>query len=85
MKVIKERKSQKDYTPIKELSLQRISEILYCVQGYNNFKEEIRTVASGMTIFPFELYVVLHKGIYYYEEKDHSLKTLEEGDYMEKT
>ena len=31
MKVIKERKSQKDYTPIKELSLQRISEILYCV------------------------------------------------------
>ena len=85
MKAIAERKSKKDYTPNKELSLQQISEILYCAYGYNDLKTEHRTVASGMSIFPLELYVVLPKGIYYYEAKEHLLKHLKEGNYMEKT
>ena len=33
LKAIKERKSQKDYNPGKELSLQQISEILYLPTG----------------------------------------------------
>ena len=85
LKAIKERKSQKDYTPNKELSLQQISEILYCAYGYNDLKTEHRTVASGMMIFPLEIYVVLPKGIYYYQPKEHLLMPLKEGDYMEKT
>ena len=85
LKAIKERKSKKDYTPNKELSLQQISEILYCAYGYNDLKTEHRTVASGMMIFPLEIYVVLPKGIYYYQPKEHLLKLLKEGDYMEKT
>ena len=85
LKAIKIRKSQKDYTPGKELSLQQISEILYCAYGVNDPKTDHRTVASGMTIFPLELYVVLPKGIYHYEPKEHLLTPLKEGDYMEKT
>ena len=37
-----------------------------------------------MAIFPLELYVVLPKGIYHYEPKEHLLKPLKEGDYTSK-
>ena len=79
------RKSNKDYTPNKELSLQQISEILYCAYGFNDPKTEHRTVASGMTVFPLQVYAVLPKGIYHYEPKENILKALKKGDYMEKT
>ena len=38
-----------------------------------------------MTIFPLEVYAVLPNGIYQYEPKEHLLKALKQGDYMEKT
>ena len=85
MKAINERKSKKDYTPKKELTLQQISDILYCAYGINDQSSGHRTVSSGMSIYPLELYVVLPKGIYFYEAKEHLLKPLKEGDYMEKT
>ena len=79
------RKSSKTYTPNKELPLQQISEILYCAYGINDPKTEHRTVASGMTVFPLKVYAVLPNGIYQYEPKEHLLKALKQGDYMEKT
>ena len=82
---IHNRKSSKSYTPNKELSLQQISEILYCAYGFNDPKTEHRTVSSGMTAFPLQIYVVLPKGIYLYEPKENILKALKKGDYMEKT
>ena len=82
---IHNRKSSKSYTPNKELSLQQISEILYCAYGFNDPKTEHRTVSSGMTAFPLQIYVVLPKGIYHYEPKENILKALKKGDYMEKT
>ena len=85
LQALHNRKSSRDYTPNKELSLQQISEILYCAYGFNDLKQEHRTVASGMTIFPLEVYAVLPNGIYHYEPKEHLLKALKQGDYMEKT
>ena len=82
---IHNRKSSKSYTPNKELSLQQISEILYCAYGFNDPKTEHRTVSSGMTAFPLQIYIVLPKGIYHYEPKENILKALKKGDYMEKT
>ena len=79
------RKSYKNYTPSKELSLQQISEILYCAYGFNDPKSGHRTVSSGMSVFPLDIYVVLPKGIYHYEPKENILKALKKGDYMEKT
>ena len=79
------RKSSKTYTPNKELPLQQISEILYCAYGFNDEKKEHRTVASGMTVFPLIVYAVLPNGIYQYEPKEHLLKALKQGVYMEKT
>ena len=79
------RKSYKNYTPSKELSLQQISGILYCAYGFNDPKSGHRTVSSGMSVFPLEVYVVLPKGIYHYEPKENILKALKKGDYMEKT
>ena len=79
------RKSYKNYTPNKELSLQQISEILYCAYGFNDPKSGHRTVSSGMSVFPLDIYVVLPKGIYHYEPKENILKALKKGDYMEKT
>lgn len=83
MKCIKERKSAKDYTPNKDLSLQQISELLYCAYGYNS--KDHRTIASAMTIFPLEIYVILPKGIYSYDAYNHTLNPLKEGNYMEKS
>ena len=85
LQALHNRKSSRDYTPNKELSLKQISELLYCAYGFNDEKQEHRTVASGMTIFPLEVYAVLPNGIYHYEPKEHLLKALKQGDYMEKT
>ena len=79
------RKSSRDYTPGKELSLQQISELLYCAYGFIDEKKEHRSVASGMMSFPLIVYAVLPNGIYQYEPKEHLLKALKQGDYMEKT
>ena len=78
LQALHNRKSSRDYTPNKELSLQQISEILYCAYGFNDPKQEHRTVASGMTIFPLEVYAVLPNGIYHYEPKEHLLKALKQ-------
>ena len=85
LQALHNRKSSRDYIPNKELSLQQISELLYCAYGFNDPNQEHRTVASGMTIFPLEVYAVLPNGIYHYEAKEHLLKALKQGDYMEKT
>ena len=78
------RKSTKAYTPNKELSLQQISEILYCAYGFSDLKTEHRTISSGMMAFPLHVYAVLPKGIYRYEPKENLLKAMKQGDYMEK-
>ena len=85
LQAINLRKSDRQYTPGKELPLQQISEILYCAYGFNDPKTFHRTVSSGMTAFPLQIYVVLPKGIYHYEPKENILKALKKGDYMEKT
>ena len=82
---LKTRKSDRNYTPGKELPLQQISEILYCAYGFNDPKTEHRTVASGMSVFPLLVYAVLPNGIYQYIPKENMLKALKQGDYMEKT
>ena len=79
------RKSSKTYTPNKELSLQQISEICYCAYGINDPKTGHKTVSSGMSVYPLDIFVVLPKGIYHYEPKENLLKALKKGDYMEKT
>ena len=79
------RKSDRQYTPGKELPLQQISEILYCAYGINDPNTKHRTVASGMTVFPLIVYAVLPNGIYQYIPNEHILKALKQGDYMEKT
>ena len=79
------RKSIKSYTPNKELTLQQISEILYCAYGFNDPKTNHRTVSSGMTVFPLIVYAVLPKGIYQYKPDENILKAIKQGDYMAKT
>ena len=93
MKACQNRVSCRDYDPTKELSLQQLSDLLWCAYG-NNRQNKVRqkhhflaykTVPSSCAAYPLELYVVTKKGIYLYIPDDDELKLIKEGNFMSLT
>ena len=93
MKALQTRQSCREYDPNKELSLQELSNLLWCAYG-NNRQNKVRkkhhflaykTVPSSCAAYPLELYVVTKKGIYLYEPDNDDLKLIKEGNYMSVT
>jgi len=80
MQAIKERKSSRDFSE-KELSLQDLSNILWCANGINRPESGKRTSPSPMNRQDVDVYAVLKEGIYLYEAKNHELLPVVSGDY----
>ena len=93
MKGVQERKSCREYDPNKELTIQQISEILWCTYG-NNRQNKIRqkhhflaykTVPSACGTYPLKIYAVTKKGIYFYDPDNEELRLVKEGNFMKYT
>jgi SagB-type dehydrogenase family enzyme len=93
MKACQNRVSCRDYDPTKELSLQQLSDLLWCAYG-NNRQNKVRqkhhflaykTVPSACAAYPLELYAVTRKGIYLYDPDNEELKLIKEGNFMNVT
>ncbi|MCX5800849.1 MAG: SagB/ThcOx family dehydrogenase [Candidatus Eisenbacteria bacterium] len=80
MQAVKDRKSNREFSE-KELSLQDLSNILWCANGVNRPETGGRTSPSAMNKQDVDLYVILKEGIYLYEAKKHELVPVVSGDY----
>jgi nitroreductase len=84
MQAIKERKSSREFSE-KELSLQDLSNILWCANGVNRPETGKRTSPSPMNRQDVDVYAVLKEGIYLYGAKNHELLPVVSGDYRKDT
>jgi hypothetical protein len=84
MQAVKERKSSRDFSE-KELSLQDLSNILWCANGVNRPESGKRTSPSPMNKQDVDVYAVLKEGVYLYEAKKHELLPVVSGDYRKDT
>lgn len=80
MQTVKERKSSRDFSE-KKISLQDLSNILWCANGVNREESGRRTVPSPMNRQDIDVYAVLEEGIYLYEAKKHELIPVVSGDH----
>ena len=79
MKALSQRCSSREFNS-KALSMNYISDLLWAANGINRADGK-RTAPSALNKQDVDIYVVLPKGIYLYQAKDHSLKLIKEGDY----
>jgi SagB-type dehydrogenase family enzyme len=84
MQTVKERKSSREFSE-KELSLQDLSNLLWCANGVNRPESGMRTSPSAMNKQDVDIYVVLKEGVYLYEAKTHELLPVISGDYRKNT
>jgi SagB-type dehydrogenase family enzyme len=83
-KLLVKRKSSRKYT-LSPLKLEELSQLLWATYGLVNSRR--RVVPSAGATYPVEVYVFvkniegLKPGIYKYNEHEHSLILLKEGDY----
>jgi len=84
MQAVKERRSSRDFSE-KELSLQDLSNILWCANGVNRPESGKRTSPSPMNRQDVDIYAVLKEGVYLYEAKRHELLPVVSGDYRKDT
>ncbi len=84
MQTVKERKSSREFSD-KELSLQDLSNLLWCANGVNRPESGMRTSPSAMNKQDVDVYAVLKEGIYLYEPKAHELVPVVSGDYRKNT
>ena len=80
MQTIKERKSSREFAE-KNLSLQDLSNVLWCSNGINRPENDHRTAPSAMNKQDVDVYAVLKDGIYLYDAKKHELSPVVEGDF----
>lgn len=84
MQAVKERKSSREFSE-KELSLQDLSNLLWCANGVNRPESGKRTSPSAMNKQDVDIYVVLKEGAYLYEATKHELFPVVSGDYRKNT
>jgi SagB-type dehydrogenase family enzyme len=84
MQTVKERKSSREFSE-KELSLQDLSNLLWCANGVNRPESGNRTSPSAMNKQDVDIYAVLKEGAYLYEAKKHELIPVVSGDYRKNT
>jgi SagB-type dehydrogenase family enzyme len=84
MQTVKDRKSSREFSE-KELSLQDLSNLLWCANGVNRPEGGKRTSPSAMNKQDVDIYAVLKEGIYLYEANKHELLPVVSGDYRKDT
>ena len=87
MECFKNRKSSREYNSSKKLTLQQISELLYCAYGNshtNQMNQTLKTAPSAVALFPLEFYLLFKEGIFYYDPDKNELIPCVEGDHRDK-
>ena len=74
----------------KEISLNIISDILWCCYGNNrsmnssNINNSYKTVPSALSIYPLIIYISNSNGLYKYNSNDNNLNLIIKGDFRDK-
>lgn len=84
MQALKERKSSRDFSE-QQLSLQDLSNILWCANGINRPENGHRTSPSARNRQDVDIFVVMKEAIYFYHPKNHELSPVVSGDYRKDT
>jgi SagB-type dehydrogenase family enzyme len=79
MQAMQERRSSRDFD-VKELSLQDLSNVLWCANGVNR-PDGHRTAPSAMNKQDIDVYAFLKDGVYLYDATAHELKPVAAGDH----
>ncbi len=85
---IRQRRSVREYTQ-KPLTLGQLSQLLFAAQGVTGqaFGQPLRSVPSAGALYPFEIYVIVHRvvgltpGVYHYAVRQHALEVVKPGDF----
>ena len=86
MEALKNRHTQRDFSSDKYMSLQQVSECLWCAYGNNRESEHgKKTVASAVNMCSLTLFVFMKNGVYKYNPEKKLLEFLIKGDLREKT
>ncbi|MBP6978863.1 MAG: SagB/ThcOx family dehydrogenase [Bacteroidales bacterium] len=80
MQALQERKSTRAYAD-KELTLADLSNLLWAANGINRPEEGKRTAPTARNRQELDIYVVLKKGIYFYDAVKSLLVPVAAGDY----
>ncbi|MBK6965535.1 MAG: SagB/ThcOx family dehydrogenase [Bacteroidales bacterium] len=80
MAVLNERSSHREFSE-KDLTREQLSGLLWAACGINRAETGKRTAPSAMNWQDVQVYVFLKSGIYLYNEKDHKLILIVEGDH----
>jgi SagB-type dehydrogenase family enzyme len=84
MQAITERKSSRDFSD-KELSLQDLSNCIWCAKGINRPEDGKRTSPSAINKQDIDVYAVLKQGIFLYDAIKNELTPVVSGDYRKST
>ena len=86
LEAISKRKTSRDFNPNEKLTLQQISELLYCAYGQSHGENNnLKTVPSAVSLQPLEIICVFKIGVFKYDSIKNELIPLIKGDYSEKT
>ena len=76
---ISKRRSVRSYS-IKDLSLERISQLLWSAQGVTDKSRGFRVAPSAGALYPLEIYLANKDGLFHYRIKDHTLERVSSKD-----
>ncbi len=79
MEILKERASCKSYTD-RSLDDQQLSNLLWAAFGINRAESGKRTAASARNIQEMKLFLILEKGVYYYDPAANALEQTSDKD-----
>lgn len=80
---ISKRSSSREFTD-RAVSMQDLSNILWCANGINRPETGYRTYPSAMGRQSISVYVILKNGAYVYDYKNNKLELVASGDFMAK-
>ncbi len=80
MEALKNRKSQREFIPGRELPDQVISNLLWAAFGINRPETGHRTAPSSLNMQDIDIYVATSKGVYVYKPKAHALELVVPSD-----
>jgi len=84
MNCLKKRSSNRDFSD-KMLPLQMLSDLLWAANGINRPEIGKRTAPTARNWQDIEIYVIMHSGIYLWQDSLFQLKLTKSGDYMKET
>lgn len=79
MKALEERKTVREYAD-RQLSMKDLGDLLWAANGINRAEENKTTNPTAMNRQEIKVYVVLPGGTYVYNNKEHRLDPISEGD-----